>query len=82
MFEQRISARPRDRKVLTPEELAKQTFASLQNSDPNNVPIVEVLNILSTNKDKGHITYQTLIKKSQAGTLLRVRVTFYREKLE
>jgi hypothetical protein len=70
MFEQKISARPRDRKVLTPEELAKQTFANLQNNDPNSVPIVEVLNILSTNKDKGHITYQTLIKKSQAGTLL------------
>jgi hypothetical protein len=71
MSEQRVSARPRDRKVLTSEELAKQTFANLQNNDPNSVPIVEVLSILSTNKEPGHITYRTLIKKSQAGTLLQ-----------
>jgi hypothetical protein len=70
MFEQEIAARPRNRKVLTPEELARETFANLQNKDPENVPIVEVLSILSTSKDLGHITYRTLVGKAQEGTLL------------
>jgi hypothetical protein len=70
MYEQEVAARPRDRKVLTPQEITKATFAKLQENDSDRTPIVEVLNILSINKEGGHITYSTLTKKAQEGTLL------------
>jgi hypothetical protein len=71
MYEQEIAARPRNRNMLTPLELTRETLYKLQSNDPNNIPIVEVLEILSMNKDPGHITYPTLIKKAQSETLLQ-----------
>jgi hypothetical protein len=65
MYEQEIAARPRNRNMLTPLELTRETLYKLQSNDPNNIPIVEVLEILSMNKDPGHITYPTLISLMQ-----------------
>jgi hypothetical protein len=54
MPEQEFVARPRNREILTPEELTKKTFVNLQNNDSDNTPIVEVLDILSSEGDVGH----------------------------
>jgi hypothetical protein len=70
MYKQEIAARPRNRNIITLQELAKETFSKLQENDPNGIPIVEVLDVLSIKDKPGHITYKTLINKAQAGTLL------------
>ncbi len=71
MNEQEIAARPRNRNVLTPIELTKETFSRFQANDSDSIPITEVLGILSINKEPGHVTYSTLTSKAQEGTLLQ-----------
>jgi hypothetical protein len=69
MPEQEFVARPRNREILTPEELTKKTFVNLQNNDSDNTPIVEVLDILSSEGDVGHTSYKNLTLKAQRGAL-------------
>lgn len=69
MPEQEFAARPRNCETLTPEELTKRTFINLQNNDSDNTPIVEVLDILSSEGDVGHTSYKNLTLKAQRGAL-------------
>jgi hypothetical protein len=61
-----VSTRPRKRR--TSEEITRETFAEIQGNDPSNIPIVEVLDILSDSR--GHIKYQEISTKAQNRSLL------------
>jgi hypothetical protein len=66
-----IAAKPRKRNV-TSGQLAKEIFVDINYNDPLHVPIKEVLDVLSANR-QGFIKYNELGKVAQAGRLLDIK---------
>jgi hypothetical protein len=66
-----IANKPRKRGV-TLGQLAKEIFVDINYSDPLHIPIKEVLDVLSANR-QGFIKYNELGKVAQAGRLLDIK---------